>query len=153
PDTIKKLGLEAVIIALPLHLHAPCAIDCMKAGVHVLCEKLMARDISLCKDMIRASKDTNKFLSIGHQRHYSMLYAHANEVVQSRVLGDVRYIDALWHRNNTWPWSASQAKEALAVGVRQPDLRDGWFPPIYARDADALKDASKLKEYGYEDLE
>src|SRR5262249_50645668 len=36
----KKLGLEAVIIALPLHLHAPVSIACMNAGLHVLCEKL-----------------------------------------------------------------------------------------------------------------
>ena len=27
--------------------------------------------------MIRAAKETKRILSIGHQRHYSMLYAHA----------------------------------------------------------------------------
>jgi predicted dehydrogenase len=152
-DVIRRLGLEAVIIALPLHLHAEAAIEAMKAGLHVLCEKLMARSIPLCKDMIRTSKETNRFLSIGHQRHYSMLYAHALEVVESGALGEMRYIDALWHRNFTWPWSASQAKEPLAVGVRQPDIRDGWYPPIYQRDFADLNDVGKLKHYGYTSLE
>jgi predicted dehydrogenase len=103
--------------------------------------------------MIKTSKETNRFLSIGHQRHYSMLYAHALEVVESGALGEMRYIDALWHRNFTWPWSASQAKEALAVGVRQPDIRDGWYPPIYHRDFAELNDTAKLKKYGYDSLE
>ena len=45
-DDYKKLledpTVEAVVIALPLNLHAPVAIDAMRAGKHVLCEKLMA---------------------------------------------------------------------------------------------------------------
>src|SRR5947209_14204881 len=50
PAVIKKLGLEAVIIALPLHLHDVCAAKCMDAGLHVMCEKLMARTIGRCKE-------------------------------------------------------------------------------------------------------
>ena len=38
-------NIEAVIIALPLHLHAPAAIAAMKAGLHVLTEKLMAHSV------------------------------------------------------------------------------------------------------------
>src|SRR5205823_882125 len=49
-DTYKELlenkDIEAVVIALPLHLHAPVAIDAMRAGKHVLCEKLMAWNVS-----------------------------------------------------------------------------------------------------------
>src|SRR5262249_18731239 len=40
-DDYKQLladkNIEAVVIALPLHLHAPVAIDAMRAGKHVLC--------------------------------------------------------------------------------------------------------------------
>ena len=52
----------------------------------------MAWNIRQCKDMIRKADETRKFLSIGHQRHYSMLYTHANDVVRSGVLGDIRHI-------------------------------------------------------------
>ena len=95
--------IEAVVIALPLHLHAPVAIDAMQAGKHVLCEKLMAWNISQCKEMIQVAKETDRILTIGHQRHYSLLYAHAVEVLNSGVLGDIQHIRALWHRNNAWP--------------------------------------------------
>src|SRR5262249_44082544 len=82
-------SIEAVVIALPLHLHAPVAIAAMRKKKHVLCEKLMAWNITQCKDMIREARNNKVVLSIGHQRHYSMLYAHAVEVLQSGVLGDI----------------------------------------------------------------
>src|SRR4051812_43104053 len=41
----KKDGVEAVIIATPLMTHDTIAKKCMEAGLHVLCEKLMARTI------------------------------------------------------------------------------------------------------------
>ena len=63
----------------------------------------MAHSIADCKAMIQAAKDNNVILSIGHQRHYSMLYANALEVVKSGVFGEIKHIRALWHRNNSWP--------------------------------------------------
>src|SRR5262249_53336958 len=92
----KDKDIEAVVIALPLHLHAKASIDAMNAGkkrvkpVHVLCEKLMAWNIQQCKAMIKVAKETNSILSIGHQRHYSLLYAHAQEIVKAGTLGDVK---------------------------------------------------------------
>jgi len=146
-----KLGIEAVIIATPLHSHHTIAIECMKAGLHVLCEKLMARKIENCKEMIKAAYDNKVLLSVGHQRHYSMLYAHALEVVNSGVLGDVKHIRALWHRNNSWPFKPSD-KEKYAKGFDLPELRDGWCKPILEEDYEALKDKiPMLNELGYED--
>jgi predicted dehydrogenase len=153
----KEPELEAVVIALPLHLHAPVAIQCMKAGKHVLCEKLMARTVSACKEMIKVAKETNRILAIGHQRHYSLLYAHATEMIQSGLLGDITHIRALWHRNFSWPWRNDKKEEIIkdAKDVRQPApmYRDGWFQPILKEDYDALHDPATLKRYGFESIE
>src|SRR5215813_7740108 len=63
-DLLADKDIDAVVIALPLHLHAPVAIDAMNAGKHVLCEKLMAWNIGQCKDMIRVADEKNRILSI-----------------------------------------------------------------------------------------
>lgn len=153
-EILKDPSIEAVVIALPLHLHAPVAIKAMEAGKHVLCEKLMAWNIRQCKKMIEVAKMYNRILSIGHQRHYSMLYAHASEVIKSGILGDIKYIRALWHRNNTWPFEHDPAKDpALAKGLEQPVFRDGWFNPIYQADYDLLNNPAKLKQHGYKSVE
>ncbi len=75
----------------------------MEQGLHVLTEKLMARTVTECKQMIRKAKEKNLLLAVGHQRHYSVLYENANSLVQSGALGDIRYIRAQWHRNNSFP--------------------------------------------------
>jgi predicted dehydrogenase len=151
--------VEMVVIALPLFLHAPAAIAAMKAGKHVLCEKLMAHNVGQCKEMIRVAHETNRLLAIGHQRHYSALYDNANYLVQSGMLGEIRHIRALWHRNNAIPIIQKDKDGRLVydndgnpVYKRDEQGRvmyfDGWKPDI----PDADKDVD-YKKYGYDTLE
>ena len=148
-DLLANKDIEAVVIALPLHLHAKVAIDAMKAGKHVLCEKLMAWNVDQCKKMIAVAEETNRILTIGHQRHYSLLYAHAVEVIKAGTLGDVRHIRALWHRNNAWP--KIDDKGEIIKDKNGIVYHDGWHPPIRPEDREALE--AKVKDLGYKNME
>jgi predicted dehydrogenase len=179
PDLLANPEIEAVVIALPLHLHAPVVIEALKAGKHVLCEKLMAWNVTQCKQMLRAQdamrqEGKDLLLAIGHQRHYSMLYAQALEVMQSGVLGDVRYIRALWHRNNArpipelidpkQPYDPRTGQLRYKTDERTGEIeyqrdphsgklvyKDSWRPDIKPEDRKALK--GRLKEFNYESME
>lgn len=96
----KDDGIEAIIIGLPLHLHAPAAIAAMRSGLHVITEKLMAHSVHECKEMARVAAQTGRTLAVGHQRHYNILYANAVDAIKRGVLGDLHYIRAQWHRGN-----------------------------------------------------
>ena len=119
-ELLKDKNVEAVIIALPLHLHAEAAIKAMRAGKHVLTEKLMGHSVHECKEMGRVARETGKILATGHQRHYSILYDNAVHTIgKARLLGDLHSIRAQWHRgnlpgNDSWkpalPGDASLAK-------------------------------------------
>jgi predicted dehydrogenase len=93
-------SVDAVIIALPLHLHAQVACEAMMRGKHVLTEKLMAHDIAQCKVMSRLADQTGLLLATGHQRHYSVLYDNAVNLIQYGLLGEIHHIRAQWHRGN-----------------------------------------------------
>ncbi len=127
-DNAKRLGIEAVVIATPLVSHAPIAMDCLDAGLHVLTEKLMARTVKSCKEMIRHAREKNLLLAVGHQRHYSVLYHNANSLVQSGLIGDVKYIRAQWHRNNSFPDSDSWRK---GIPSADKSLKDGDLKPFH----------------------
>ena len=99
-DNAKRDGVEGIIIALPLHLHAPVAIYAMQNGLHVLTEKLMGHSIADCKEMARVSDKTRCLLATGHQRHYNIRYAEAVDKIKRGMLGDLHYIRAQWHRGN-----------------------------------------------------
>ncbi len=156
-ELLQNPEIEAVVIALPLNLHKQVAIDAMKAGKHVLCEKLMAWNVTQCKDMVRVANETNRILGIGHQRHYSMLYAHATEVINSGILGDVRHIRALWHRNMTLPRldaNGHEMTEEIEINgrkVRVPVYRDSWHPAIKPEDARALS-RERINQAGFKDI-
>ena len=99
------------------------------------------------------SQEKQKLLSIGHQRHYSMLYAHANEIVQSGVLGDVRHIRALWHRNNTRLKMTPEGRPVTerVNGIDIPVYEnDGWRKPVDAADRQALE--GTVRNYGWKDM-
>lgn len=127
-EAINDSNVDAVIIALPLHLHAPCAIAAMQAGKHVLCEKLMAHNVMQCKMMTRTAAELGIFLSVGHQRHYSILYDNAVNLIRWGLLGEIHHIRAQWHRNN------------------RPGA-DTWAPPIPGGEIDfSNKHVDKIKE-------
>ena len=56
-ELLADKSIEAVVIAVPLNQHGPFVMDALNAGKHVLTEKLMAHDITQCKQMIRKAKD------------------------------------------------------------------------------------------------
>ena len=99
---LEMKDLDCVLIVTPLHLHASIAVDAMKAGKHVFCEKSMAKTVEECKLMYDTSKQTDKILQIGHQRCFKPSYIKAIEYIRSGKIGKVNQIRAWWHRNNDW---------------------------------------------------
>jgi UDP-N-acetyl-2-amino-2-deoxyglucuronate dehydrogenase len=78
---------DAVIVCTPHTLHAPIAIDCMKAGRHVLCEKPLAETVSAADRMVRAAARTGVAFGIMFQRRTEPAIAKAIELVRSGRLG------------------------------------------------------------------
>jgi predicted dehydrogenase len=93
----KQDRIEAVIIALPLHLHAEAAVAALKAGLHVFTEKMMADTTYKCKEMARAAQTAKRVLAVGHQRRYNLLYAKAAESIASGTMGKLHYVRAQYH--------------------------------------------------------
>jgi predicted dehydrogenase len=162
-DLLADPDIEAVVIALPLHLHAPAAIKAMRAGKHVLTEKLMGHSIHECKEMGRVSRETGKILATGHQRHYSILYDNAVHTIgTAKLIGDVHSIRAQWHRGNlpgkdSWkppmPADASFAKKLAGwkkdLETAKPADIDALQKQIAQLEAQILDQAVDAAKYGY----
>ena len=150
-DNAKADKLEAVIIALPLHLHAPAAIAAMKAGLHVLTEKLMGHSVCQCKEMARVAALQKKHLATGHQRHYNILYANAVDAINKGLLGDIHYIRAQWHRGNlpgTDSWQQPMPPEFKPEDVQADKIKkdlESWTKKLegIVKKFDGEKDPEK----------
>ena len=141
-------NVEAVVIALPLHLHAEAAIKAMRKGKHVLTEKLMAQTVAQCKEMGRISLDeTNLFLATGHQRHYSILYDNAKHTIRNGFLGNIHHIRAQWHRNkDTWKPDMPIAEGLEKLQKEYKKLQDQARGKEELTTAEAIKIRAKLAQ-------
>ncbi|MEM9338194.1 MAG: Gfo/Idh/MocA family oxidoreductase [Bacteroidota bacterium] len=99
---INDRSVDGVILCTPLHQHAHITIECLEKGIHVLCEKSMARTIDDVKSMYDAHIRSGSILLIGHQRMFSKKYLSAMDRIHAGDFGPVGQIRAYWHRNKDW---------------------------------------------------
>ena len=104
-------GIDAVDILLPHCLHMPAAVGAAQKGWHVLCEKVMARNVHECRQMIDACDKAGVSLTISHDRRYDGNWASLKRIVDSGILGDVLFWEMQHNQDvltpeNSWIRSA-----------------------------------------------
>jgi predicted dehydrogenase len=108
----KEKDLQAVVIALPEHTHAPAAVAALKAGKHVFCEKPMAYSLEQGREMLAAAKESGKTFQIGQQRRSSPLYYLAYKLLQKDgLIGEILRVDAFWDRAADWKRPVPEVKK------------------------------------------
>jgi predicted dehydrogenase len=116
----KEKDLQAVVVAVPDFWHAPVANTCLKAGLHVYCEKMMSNTIDGARSMVQTMRQTGKFLQIGHQRRSNPRYIFALNrlLTEAKLCGRVTAAQAQWNRAVTedfgWPKHTDLKPEQLA---------------------------------------
>ena len=112
--------LQAVVVATPDFWHAPITNTCLKAGLHVYCEKMMSNTIEGARSMVQTMRETGKLLQIGHQRRSNPRYVFAlNRLVNdAKICGRLTAAQAQWNRAVTndfgWPKHSELKPEQLA---------------------------------------
>ncbi len=112
--------LQAVVVATPDFWHAPITNACLKAGLHVYCEKMMSNTIEGARSMVQTMRDTGKLLQIGHQRRSNPRYIFAlNRLVRdAKICGRLTAAQAQWNRAVTedfgWPKKSIMTQDQLA---------------------------------------
>jgi len=99
---LERTDLDGVVVATPLHVHAPVTLDALQAGQQVFCEKSMARTLDDSKAMYDLHRRTGRILQVGHQRLFSPIYLDAMKKIRSGELGQITHIRGYWHRNSDW---------------------------------------------------
>ena len=98
-----------VSICTPNGLHAHHAIESLKAGFHVLCEKPMAINVHDCGEMIKTAEKYNKRLFAIKQNRFNPPVEAIKQLIDDGKLGKIYSIQlsCFWNRNadyyqNSW---------------------------------------------------
>ncbi len=115
----RQKDLRGVIVATPDFAHAEQVNACLKAGLHVYCEKTMAHTLEAARSMVRTMKETSKLLQIGYQRASNPRYRHTcqNLFQKAKLTGIPTQVNAQFaHRvaeDLGWPKRQAMTDEAL----------------------------------------
>jgi predicted dehydrogenase len=110
----KKL-VDAVFISTADFQHARHAIEAVKAGCDVYCEKPFAETMEDNRAAFKAIKATDRIVQIGSQRRSGANYHAANDFIRSGKFGDITMVELTWNVNQPGRWRRpeliSQLKE------------------------------------------
>ena len=93
---LDKLGpeIEGVVIGTPDHTHAIIAMEAMRRGKHVYCEKPLAHNIHEVRKLMAAANKYQVVTQLGNQGHSSDSIRRVCEWVWAGAIGQVHTIHA-----------------------------------------------------------
>lgn len=101
-EVLDRKDIDAVIIATPLHLHHPMAVDALEAGKHIYCEKTMTYDIPQSLDLVKKVRKSDLIFQTGYQQRVNPLFFKIKQVIDNGYCGAVKHITCTWNRNGDW---------------------------------------------------
>ncbi len=99
-EILERKDVDAVIVATSDHWHSRIAIDALKKGKHVYCEKPMVHKISQGWDVINAHRETKKVMQIGSQGISGIDFEKARALYQAGEIGKLNCIEATYDRQS-----------------------------------------------------
>jgi predicted dehydrogenase len=138
-DYRELLGqVDAVINALPNHLHVSSNMDCLRAGVHVLCEKPLAITAADARSCAEFAEDKKLVLAVGMNRRFAASHPLFKLIIEEGLLGSVQDYDFQyggafdWRSASGFYFDRAKAGGGALVdfGVHMLDSVIDWFGPV-----------------------
>ncbi|NJO03678.1 MAG: Gfo/Idh/MocA family oxidoreductase [Bacteroidia bacterium] len=95
-------NIDAVIISSPDHMHAVQALESMKRGKHVYCEKPLTHDIYEARMLTQAAEKYRAVTQMGNQGSSGDDTRYVESWIQSGLIGDVTQVH-VWTNRPVWP--------------------------------------------------
>ncbi len=137
-DAIEMLDsgiIDSCLVAVPHYDHTKYSIECMKRGIHVMCEKPAGVYTKQIREMNEESlKHPEVVFGMMFNQRTNPVYRKMHDLVQSGIYGEIRrsnWIITNWYRSqayyNSSDWRATWAGEGGGVLLNQcPHQLDMW---------------------------
>ena len=117
-ESAKPLGerIDYVLIVTPNHVHFDPAMKAIQAGIPVFCEKPLTITLEESETLVQAVREANIPFCVSHTYLGHWTTRFARFIVQSGLLGDVRWVDSYYLQG----WLADRTEDQ---GVIQAEWR------------------------------
>ncbi|MBM3573053.1 MAG: Gfo/Idh/MocA family oxidoreductase [Alphaproteobacteria bacterium] len=120
-DALIRLGIDAVTIAAPTHLHHDIALTCINRGIHVLVEKPIASSVEEGNAIIAAARWAGVTLMVGHVERFNPAVQVIKDAIRSEDILSIAIT-----RVGPFPPRMSSVGVVIDLAVHDIDLIR-WF--------------------------
>ncbi|WP_103332947.1 Gfo/Idh/MocA family protein [Pseudotabrizicola formosa] len=119
----RKDGIEAVAIVTPNHMHAPVALQFLKRGIHVICDKPLTHSLPEAKRLAKAAQASGVVFALTHNYTGYPMIRQAAAMVKAGELGEIRLVQVEYAQD----WLAEPIEESgqKQAGWRTDPARSG----------------------------
>lgn len=89
----RKDGIDAVAIVTPNHMHAPVAMQFLKRGIHVICDKPLTATLAEAKKLAKAAEASGVVFALTHNYTGYPMIRQARAMIAAGELGDLRLVN------------------------------------------------------------
>jgi predicted dehydrogenase len=112
----RKDGIEAVAIVTPNHMHAPVAMQFLRRGIHVICDKPLTATLPEAKRLAKAAEASGVVFALTHNYTGYPMIRQAAAMVRNGDLGEIRVVQVEYAQD----WLAEPIEQS---GQKQADWR------------------------------
>lgn len=127
-NALEDSDVDALIIATPIHWHAPASILALKAGKHVYVEKPCSHNPKEGKLLVKAAEKYKRVVQMGNQRRSWPNVQEGIQQLREGIIGNA-YFAKCWYANSRQ--SIGNGKNAPVPSTLDYDL---WQGPAPRRD-------------------
>jgi predicted dehydrogenase len=109
---------DATVIATPNDVHAPMAVEAIRRGIHVLCEKPLGVTLAEATAMYDAAREARVRTAMNFTYRSTTPFRHAWTLIRDGAVGRVRHIGVTFHQG-------VRADEAAPIAFRMLRERGG----------------------------
>ena len=125
-DMLDSGLIDAALIEVPHYLHPEMVIECLKRGIHVICEKPAGVYTKQVKEMNGAAKESKALFAMMFNQRTNCLYRKMREIIADGGIGElqrVTWIITDWYRTQKYydsgSWRATWDGEGGGVLINQ----------------------------------
>lgn len=112
----RRDGIEAVAIVTPNHMHAPVAMQFLRRGIHVICDKPLTATLPEAKRLAKAAEASGVIFALTHNYTGYPMIRQAAAMVRNGDLGEIRVVQVEYAQD----WLAEPIEQS---GQKQADWR------------------------------
>lgn len=119
----RKDGIEVVAIVTPNHMHAPVALQFLRRGIHVICDKPLTHALPDAKRLAKAAAESGVIFALTHNYTGYPMVRQAKAMIEAGTLGDIRLVQVEYAQD--WLGEPLEAGGHKQAGWRTDPAQSG----------------------------